>query len=131
MIMITAFADVSFGGQPRQTRHRPTLRRGIDVFDDGDRKWRWATQMALQPRQPVFERIEAGENLGERVGPGAGVLDRHGLQPVEALPKLHEMIDQLDQPFFGLQDVIGDGGELNDGAHDATLSATMRRRRDE
>jgi hypothetical protein len=63
----------------------------------------------------------------QRLAPSAGILDRDGLKRVEALMKLHEMIDQLDQPFLSFEGVIGGGRELDDGAHDATLSVTMRR----
>jgi hypothetical protein len=101
------------------------------IFDDRDRRRASLTQFEL--RQTIFERGEAGQDRRQRVAlPGTGIFHSQRLKHVEALMKLHEVVDQLDQPLLDFKGVIGDGGELDDGAHDASaLLATMRRRRDE
>ena len=132
-ITITAFAHVSFGGQTLRHLIELTLHRGIDAFDDADRKCGWSTQMAFQAIKTVRERIQASEDRRQWIcARGPGILHRDGLKRVQALMKLEQMLDQLDQPFLDAKNVIGRAHQLDDGAHDdAALSATIRLRKEE
>ena len=87
-IIIAAFADVPLGGEPLM-RHLVNLtsRLIIDVLDHADREGRRASQMTLQPRQSVVEGVEAGDDFAKWVATRPGVLDRDGLQSIQALPE--------------------------------------------